>query len=562
MMLHSLPPERARRGAAFFSLLLVLVMVLSACGGTSSPSTGNKQGGTLTVVASVSGNYTRNFDIFAPGSVLVGAQGFIYETLLYFNRQTGQISPWLASSYSVSSDAKTITFNIRQGVNWSDGKPLTSADVAFTLNYFHQYPAIDTSGLWNSIQSVAAPNNQTVTVTLKQPSTSLLWYLGGQTYIIPQHLWQSVNNPATYTNPNPVGTGPFVLKSFTPQLYVFARNPHYWQPGKPYIDEIHFPALNSNTSADLVLSQGSLDWVGVFTPNIQQTYVNRDPAHNHYWFPANGLIVLYLNLAKAPFNQLPVRQAINLAIDRQQLYKTGEYGYEPPASPTGLVLPNFKDYLAPDYANSAFSVDTAKAISLLQSAGFTRGSDGIFTDKSGKRLSFNVNVPAGWTDWDTDVQIITTNLKAIGIDARVNAISFNDYFNGLQMGTFDMALSWTAYGPTPYFTFNGLLNSNQSAPVGKAAPQNWERWSNPQTDQLLSQYESTTDQATQKQIVAQLENTMVQQLPALPMLYSATWYEYSTARFVGWPDASNPYANPAPFTAPDNEQVVLTIHKP
>ncbi len=95
----------------------------------------------------------------------------------------------------------------------------------------------------------SAPDDHTVIVKLKQPSVPILWYLGGQTYILPQHLWSSVSNPVTYTNPDPVGTGPFVFKSFTPQLYVFDRNPHYWQAGKPYINEIRYPAFNSKLSA-------------------------------------------------------------------------------------------------------------------------------------------------------------------------------------------------------------------------------------------------------------------------------------------------------------------------
>lgn len=562
MTLSSSFPTQGKKKGIFLLLLLVLVTVLSACGSTSPGTTSKaKYGGTLTVVASVAGNFTRNFDIFSPGSVLSGTQGLIYETLLYFNQQTGEVTPWLATSYQFSSDAKTLTFTTRQGVKWSDGQPFSSADVVFTLNYLHQHTAADTNALWNTLQSVTAPDDHTVVVALKQPSATVLWYLAGQTYILPQHLWQTVDNPVTFANPNPVGTGPFVVKSFTPQLYVLARNPHYWQPDKPYINEIHYPALTSNTSADLVLSQGSVDWMGVFTPNIQKTFVARDPAHNHYWFPPNGVLMMYLNLTKYPFNLLPVRQAFNLAIDRKQVSQEGEFGYETPANPTGLILPSFQSYLASQYAGVSSSVDTNKALVLLTSAGFSKGKDGIMVDQKGHRLSFTLNVVSGWTDWMTDCQIISRNLQAIGVDARVNPISFSDYFNSLQMGTFDTALSWTANGPTPYFLYNGLFNSNQSAPVGKAASQNWERWNSAQTDQLLSQYAQTTDMATQKQIVAQLQTIMVEQLPALPMLYSSTWYEYSTARFVGWPDASHPYATPAPFSAPDVEQVALHIHQ-
>src|SRR5205085_4690062 len=171
--------------------------------------------------------------------------------------------------------------------------------------------------------------------------------------------------------------------------------------------------------------------------------------------------------SKSPFNQLPVRQAISLAIDRNQLNKIGESGYEPPAHPSGLVLPAQQKYLSPDYANTTFTVDTAKANQLLQSAGFTKGSDGIYTDKSGKKLSFSMNVVTGWTDWVTDCQIMASSLKAIGMNVSVNAISYNAYYSALQLGNFDTAISWTTAGPSPFFLLNSLLNSTQTAPMAR-----------------------------------------------------------------------------------------------
>ena len=542
------------------SLLFVFVMLLTACGSPWNNNSG-KYGGTLTVAPGPVGDFTRNFNVFANGSVLSGTQGLIYETLLFFNREDGSVKPWLASSYQLSSNATSITFKLRPDVKWSDGKPFTSADVVFTMNLIRNHPATDYSALWSVISSVSAPDAHTVVVNLKQPSTPILWYLGGQTYILPQHLWSSVSNPVTYTNPDPVGTGPFMFKSFTPQLYVFERNPNYWQPGKPYINEIRYPAFNSNTSADLLLSQGSVDWTGLFTPDVNKTFTNRDPAHNHYWFPPNNVVTLYLNLTKYPFNVLAVRQAISAAIDRGKLYHIGENGYEPPSHPTALVLPANQSFLSPDYTNASFSLDTAKAASLLKSAGFTKGSDGVYVDKNGKRLAFNINVVSGWTDWVTDSQIMASNLQAIGMDVKVNTISFNSYYSALQMGSFDTAISWTSVGPTPYYLYNSMLGSVNSAPIGQAATSNFERWSDPTTDKLLKQYASSPDPAVQQQALAGIQKIMVEQLPTIPLIYGATWYEYSTSRFVGWPDQQHPYAVPAPYAAPDIEVVVLNLHQ-
>jgi peptide/nickel transport system substrate-binding protein len=557
--------SRSRFVAALTVLLAAAVLAVAACGpATSSTSAGTaSRGGSVTLVPSPKGPWTSNFNPLISGNnSLPGTQGMIYETLLYFNRVDGSTHPWLASSYQWSSDATQITFTLRPGVQWSDGQQFTSDDVVFSLNLAKQYPALDLNSLWQTIQSVVNPDPHTVVVTLKHPAAPMLWYIGGQTYIVPKHIWQSVGDPTMQTNDHPIGTGPFVLKSFSPQLYVLVRNAHYWQPGKPYIDELRYPAYTSNIGADLLLSQGAVDWTGLFTPNIQQTYVQRDPAHNHYWFPPANVVMLYLNTAKYPFNQVAVRQAISAAINRQQIYKTAELGYEPVAHPTALILPTEQKYLEPQYAHEAFKVDAAKAATLLGQAGFQKGSDGVYADAKGNRLAFNIDVPTGWTDWVIACQIMASNLKAIGIDATVNAVSFNQYISALSQGSFDSAISWTNTGPTPYFLYNTLLNSSYTAPIGAQATSNFERWNDPTTDRLLTQYASSVDPTVQQKALAGLQQVMVDQVPSIPLVYGATWYEYNTSRFVGWPDQSHPYAVPAPYSSPDSEIVALNIHKP
>lgn len=548
---------KKRTKAVVFFLLALLLVILAACG-QGSGNVNKPKSSVLTVVPSPKGDFTNGFSPYAP-SPNYGAQGMIYETLLFFNRMNGEVKPWLAQSHQFSDDAKSVTFHLRTDVKWSDGQAFTADDVVFTLQDLKQYPAADTNGLWQYIQDVQAPDPSTVVVNLKTAYSPILWYLAGQTYMLPKHAWSSAGDPSKYVDEKPVGTGPFTLKSFTPQLIDLAKNPNYWQPGKPEVTEIRYPSFNSNTSAELLLSKGGIDWTGLFTPNIKQTYVSKDPTHNHYWFPPNNIVMLYLNTAKAPFNNLAVRQAISGVIDRDKIYKVAESGYEPVASPTGLILPSNQKYLDPTYASSAFAIDKAKSESLLQGAGFKKGSDGIYVDASGKKLSYNINVVTGWTDWVSAVQIIAANLKDLGIDAKVNSISFNAYFSALQMGSYDMAISWTNPGPDPFYLYNSMLNSTNSAAVGKAAASNFERWMDPETDGYLKQYATSADPAVQQQAINGLQKIMVEQLPSIPLVNGATWYEYNTSNFTGWPDANNAYANPAPFTVPDAEIVVLNL---
>jgi peptide/nickel transport system substrate-binding protein len=538
--------------------LLVFVSALSGCG-TSSTNAGTKAADHITIVPSPKGAWSNNFNPYS-GASNAGAQGMIYETLLFFNREDGTIHPWLASSYTLSSDGTSVNFTLQKNVKWSDGQPFTSDDVVFTLNMLHQYPALDSGALWQAISSVSNPDPSTVVVNFKSPSGPLLWYLGGQTWIVSKHLWSSVN-PVTSTDSTPVGTGPYTLKSFSPQQYVLGKNAHYWQPGKPSINELRYPSYDSNVSADLLLSSGAVDWTGLFTPNIQQTFVSRDPAHNHYWFPPRNVVMLYLNLAKAPFDKLAVRQALSVAINRTDIQNTAESTYEPVASPTALVLPANQSWLDSAYQSTAYSApDTAKATQLLESAGFTKGSDGIYKDASGKQLAFSLEVVTGWTDWVSACQIMASNFKAIGIKATVNAVSFNQYYSDLQQGNFQTAISWTNPGPTPYYLYNSMLNGANTAPLGQQAASNWERWNDPATNQFLTQYATSTDQSAQKQAMAGIEKIMVEQLPSIPLVLGATWNEYTTNHVTGWPTPQNPYASPAPFDTPDSEVVVLSLH--
>lgn len=549
--------RKTRSGTVLLSLFLLLAIVLAGCGNGGSASVHHKN--SLTLVANEGGDLVRNFNPFS-GNVITGTPGLIYETLLFFNRVDGSVHPWLAQSYDFPADARQITFHLRQDVNWSDGKPFTSADVVFTLNLLIKYPDLDLNGITPFIKSVSAPDKYTVVVTLTQAFSPILWYLGGQTWIVSQHEWSTVQgDPGSFADPNPIGTGPYTVSAFTPQLLTLTKNSHFWQPGKPLVDKVLFPAFSSNTSSDLVLNTNGIDWNSQYTPDIKKTYVASDPQHHFYWFPPSDVVFLYLNLGKYPFNLLPVRQAMSDAINRDRIYKVSESGYEPVTSPTGLVLPASQAFMDPQYANLKFTVDTTQANALLQGAGFTKGSDGVYADQQGRKLSFELNVPDGYTDWITTCQFIASDLKAIGMNVTVNTVAYDTFYNDMQVGTFDTTLWGTNPGPSPYFIYDSLLRSTDSAPLGQQASSNFERWNDSATDRLLNEYATSNDPNVQKQAIYGLENIMVTQLPSIPLVNEPYWYEYNTLAWKGWPSAQNPYAEPSPYTYPDNEQVILHL---
>lgn len=530
----------------------LLVGMLAGCGGSGATSSSGASN-VLTVEANTVSSYQRNFNPMST-SANSGTLGPLYEPLLMITAvKPGLARPWLATKYAWADDGTKLTLQLRTGVQWSDGKPFSSKDVAYTFNTLTKYPALNTRGLTDS--SVTAPDAHTVVLTFPHTAYAELPSVG-LTAPVPQHIFAH-QNPTTFANPNPVDTGPFVLKSFSTQVYTYAKNPHYWQ-AKPKVDELRYPTFSA-TTFDTALSQGKIDWAGGFVANLDNLFTNRDKAHNKHWFPADGLVSLFMNLSKAPFNDLVLRQAISMAIDRSDLSKLAEDGFEQPASPTGLVLPAFKSFLATQYAKSAFSLDVTKANTLLDNAGYKKGSNGIRSDKSGKPLSFSLIVPSGYVDWVTMSGLIKNQLQKIGITVKPQGQSVAAWLSALKDGNYQMAIEGSTSGSTPYYLYRNVLSSKLTAPTGKAAASNYSRWSDPQTDKLLSQFSATNNLTTQKQAIAGIEQIMVTKLPFIPLLGSSDWAEFRTTKFTGWPSSSDQYAMPAPFENPDNLLVLLHL---
>jgi len=546
-------------------LLLVLVGGPGRTAGipaASAAHAGVTMGGTLVIDNEAGALWTGNYNPFSPATN-AESEGIIYEPLVYLNPLTNKVTPWLATGYQWSNGDKTLTFTIRSGVQWSDGQPFSAADVVFTFDLMKKFPAADLQAVWSVLKGVQQQGSNQVVFTFAQSAVPFFYFIADLNGIVAQHIWSKVANPITYDDSHPVGTGPFLLDvaDSSPQTITYVRNPHYWQPGKPYLDKVLYPAFTSNPPANLLLAEGKADWGGQFIPNINAYYVARDKANNHYWFPAIGNVSLYLNQTVAGLSNKLVRQAIAYAIDRQRVSQLGEYGYEPAANQSGIVLPTDASwYDSAQAATYGYSYNPQKAISLLEQAGAKKNSAGVFV-LNGKPLSFTVINNGGNTDWVSSLEIISTELKQVGIDVSVENLSQTDYNNRAYNGQFDMLYDWPpVFGPNPYYELRETLCSCNSAPIGKPASTNWERWNDPQTDALFQQFAATTDSATQRSIIDKVQAIMLENVPVVPVTEAVAWFQYSTAKFAGWPTPQNPYASPAPYLYPDWEVVLTTVH--
>jgi peptide/nickel transport system substrate-binding protein len=553
------------RRSKTIAVLIALGMVLTACQSkgkttatptaTGTAETTHKQGGTVTISNEQGQTWTCQFNPFNP-AVNVEALGFVYEPLIYVNLLNNQAeTPMLATSYKWSADKKSIVFTIRDGVKWNDGQPFSADDVAFTFNLMKQTPATDLYALWTGagLQSVTASGNQ-VTMTFSDAAVPYFFNFANQVGIVPKHIFSTGDpaaHPDTWEDPNPVGTGPFKVDPCTPNNIQYTANPTYWQPGKPYIQKVEYPAYLDNGPANNDLAAGKAQWGSQFIPNIKAFYLNKSK-DNNTWSPPVTNVNIFPNLdpSHPATSKLAVRQAIASAIDREQIALIGEGGQQPAANQTGVVTPTFNKYFdsAALKASGYDKPNVDKAKQLLSGAGYSASNP----------LKLSIITITGYTDWDASLALIKQELQPIGIELSIEDLAQQTYDDRLFNGNFDLAYYGEAGGPTPYYELRQILYSKNSAPIGQQASFNFERYNNPDVDKLFEQY-PIADDAGQVEIIKKVEAAMLKDIPVIPTTESVDWFQYNTSDIQGWPTKDNPYCQPAAFNVPDVEQVLLHI---
>ncbi len=567
------PVNRKPLWASLVSSVLVVIL-LAACGPNgglsqtlavapalhpgASPHV--KMGGTV-IIDNVGGSlWTCGFNPYGPSTAGLAA-GIMYEPLVYINPLNNSQRSWLSTGYTWGNGNKTLTFSMRPGVKWSDGKPLTAADVVFTFNLMKKFSGLDLQAVWTVLSGVRQQGNKVI-FSFKHPAVPFFYYIADQNFILPQHIWSKIKNPVTYNDSKPVGSGPFLMKSCSPQDITYVRNPNYWQKGKPYISEVRYPAFLDNQPGNLFLAQGKANWGGQYVPNVKAYYLSRDTTNRHIWYPPAGSdVLLYLNQTVYPLNIRAVRQAISYGVNRTKVSQLGVYGYLPPANQLGIIQPTWQSWYNKSVgAGYGASYNMAKARTLLKSAGFTLGSNGIF-QKGGKPLSLSLINNSGYTDWVAETALVRDSLRAVGIDVKLQNVSGNLITSDTGSGHFQMVYFSPTGGPTPYYQFRQLLYGANSAPIGQTAASNYERYHSTAVDNLLDAYAKTSNVAQQHAIINQIQAVMVRDVPVVPVLQNVNWFQYDTSQIVGWPTPQNPYASPAPYNYPDWEVILTTVHQ-
>ncbi len=436
----------------------------------------------------------------------------------------GNIQPDLAASWKVEQDGQRYTFTLRDGVAWHDGQPFDARDVLFTIRTIQDAAFTGDAGLadfWRSV-SVETPDARTVVCTLPKPYAPFLAYtdLG----ILPQHLLAPVRPgdlASASFNLQPVGTGPFAFGSLdttTVEVALKRFDGYYGQ--KARLQGVRFRSYGGAGAAIAALGRGEVDGIGYLPPTALAEVGGVAEGVNVYGPSVAGYTALFFNLKAPQFAAREVRQALALAVDRDELVRDGLKGWGTAgASP---ILPNSWAYAKQDWPT-----DPARAVRLLDAAGWQVGADGTRA-KGGQALAFTL-----LTDSDplrtAVATILARQFGAIGVRVTVAPKGADELAGALAARRYDAALSgWEglAADPDPYSGWH----SSQAA-----TGYNFANWANADADKALEDGRLTTDPAKRRAAYATFQQLFASEVPSLILYYPQ--YHFAVSKRVSGPTA-------------------------
>jgi len=555
--------KRWRYGAA--AVALATLGVASACSSSPSSSSGSTSpsssaaaggGGTLSFPRNET-LYTSgtaygppvNWNPLAIGAMATGTQGLIYEPLYLYDPIKNTYEPWLASSAEAGGwQGNTYVMTVRDGVKWSDGQPMTGADVAYSINLARTNAADPFSPNVATVANATASGNK-VTVTFKGTPgypefEDYLW----KAPVLPQHIWSKIpaGKIATDANTHPVGTGPMTLDTANTQEVAYQTKTDWWGKsalGLSFKFKYLVDVVNGSNSQMLgQLNSGNIDWSNNYLPGINML-ASAQGGNSGYtlkffydkspYMLSGNTVWLEPNTTKAPMNNVNFRRALAYALNPQQIAQSVYGGIAAPSTPTGLLPTLAKAGYVDQAVEKQYGAtyNPAMAKQLLAKSGY-----------NGRTLT--LEAPQGWSDWNTAQQVIAQQLKAVGINVQVTMPSFNQRTANITNGNYDLALDNNAnLDSTPWSYFQRVYQ----LPIQKqqSSQQNWERYSSPADWNLVQQAAATppSDTAKLKQIYSTLEKDFLQQQPQIPVWYNGIWFQGNTQYWKNFPSSTGSNQN-------------------
>jgi peptide/nickel transport system substrate-binding protein len=537
-----------------------VALMVAGCGGS-----GGADGTTLSdtlVVPGQAGDQIRNFNPYSPTAI--EGPGTIFEPLFYFNL-AGQDDPkpLLGTGYAWNEDGTELSITLREGVTWSDGEDLTADDVKFTFDLIASGGVPNTIGFAGTTEVVDATH---VVVSFEETSYMDAPQLLGKTWIVPEHLWSTMEDPSRDPVGDPVGTGPYTLSDFKPQAFTLTANPTYWD-GEPALTNVRYDALAGNQAATDALAAGEVDMFSGPVPDIANVEENY-PGYQVITVPMNQMVLDTCANAdlgcQGPQTDPAVRRALYYAMDRDQLNQLAFQNTASTMSP-GFALPE-RDaaYLSDELADRTvpMSADLDRAEQILTDAGYTRGGDGIH-QRDGERLALTVAVVGGWTDYITALDVLTQQFAEAGVELTVAQTSWNEMSDARARGDYELLIDSLYPGPAPdpYYLYSYFFGSQNTAPVGEPSETNYARYSDPEVDEAIEALSLLNPEDAEARLphYDTIQTRIEQDMPYIPILTAGTSTEFHAGKFSGWPTQDNLYAFPATWSRPDQAAIYTNL---
>ncbi|MFF2455049.1 ABC transporter substrate-binding protein [Isoptericola sp. NPDC058082] len=515
---------------------------------------------------------TPNFNPYNPAAVLHLANGGIYEPLFVYNKIADEPpTPMLGLEWEWNEDGTELTVKLREGVQWNDGEPFTADDVVYSFTNETAKPPY--------LKDAKASDDTTVVFTFDGPSFTNEFAMLGSTLIVPKHVFSehekdsgedgdgnALTGLVAWANAeNPVGTGPYMVNTTSAAAYTAKANPSYWG-GEPKIASLRYIGIDSNQSAEDLLSTGQIDWATMFVP---------DPDR----ITASG-VYGYLNTPKDPTvlytcanedrgcegeqTDVAVRQALNLAVDRGTINEKAFVNLAKPVSPTYALLGRDDKWIADGMpAEAPQAADSAAAAKILEDAGYTKDADGFY-GKDGKAVELTLASPDGWTDYNNAAKLIEEQAREAGLKVVATTISEAEYGDQRFSGKFELLVGGVVGTSIadPYQIYRDWFTGDFTQDVGTAlgaGEWNFSRYDNPEVNEAVKTASQTNDEAVKKEAYAVVQEHLVNDVPFIPLVVNATQTFYNQKDYTGWPTEENPYAFPPAWENPSSGLVLGKI---
>ncbi|KRE06889.1 hypothetical protein ASE63_23310 [Bosea sp. Root381] len=435
----------------------------------------------------------------------------IFDGLVTFDEELNPV-PLLAESWETTDGGRVITFKLRQGATWHDGKPITSADVKYSIELAKKSHPVAAPTYFH-LNAIDTPDDHTVILRFAHPSLAL-WHIlyGVRTGILPKHIYEGSDPLTNPINTKPIGSGPFLFKEWVRGSHVtLVRNPNYWDKTKPRVDQVTFRFIADAGARAIAIETGEIHYAPVPSIPLAQVKALRERKDSPLLidtvgWEANAPIYYFdFNLEKEVFQDVRVRKAFAHAINTKILASNAFFGFATPA--TGPIPSYQKEFYSPD--GEQYPFDPAKAERLLEEAGLKKDANGI-------RLKID-NLPIPYDDnFVRAAQLIQQMLKRVGVQVEIRNFDVGTYFAKLaRERDFDTASAFAAAFADPQV---GVFRRFWSKAKATVRGGNTSNYVSAETDRLIEATLIEGDAAKRKQLIRDFQIQVQKDLPSIPLL--------------------------------------------